>query len=446
MEPEPFLYISSILFAGIVSAVDYIFLALILLLTLVNTVVAGSEIAFFSLTQNQISTLHTNTDKRAIKISNLLKIPEKLSGTIFIASNFFNIVIAALFLYLLLARFNFGNSIGGIVAAIIITIVYLALFVETLPKRYASYQPFQFVKTYCGLMEVIIFLFSPFSSLLVKTTHVFSRHSIEKKYDISLEDLSTALELTSDETTHEKEKDMLEGIIRFRDKMVEDILVSRSDMVAIDIETPFSEVISFIVSAGFSRIPVYQENPDNIKGILYVKDLLPHLDKIDNFRWQSLIRPAYFVPGAKRIDDLLEEFRANKNHMAIIVDEYGGTSGIVTMEDILEEIIGDISDEYDEEESPTHIKMQDGSYIFEARTPIEDFIDIVSLPEKEFEKISDEADTLAGLILELKGDFPKPKEVVEWRGYKFKIEEMDDRRIIRVKYIPKKSNLTSFDA
>lgn len=420
------------------SATDYIFLALILLLTLLNAIVSGSEIAFFSLTQHQISNLHTETNQRSIRISNLLKKPEKLSGTIFIASNFFNIIIAALSLYLLLSRFNFGDSTPGVIYAILIVVVYLALFVETIPKRYASYQPFGFVKTNCGIMEIIVFLFSPFSSLLVKTTHVFSRHSIEKKYDISLEDLSTALELTSDETTHEKEKDMLEGIIRFRDKMVEDILVSRSDVVAIDIETLFSEAISFIVSAGFSRIPVYQENPDNIKGILYVKDLLPHLDKIDNFRWQSLIRPAYFVPGTKRIDDLLEEFRANKNHMAIIVDEYGGTSGIVTMEDILEEIIGDISDEYDEEESPSHIKMQDGSYIFEARTSLEDFIQITSLPEKEFEKISDEADTLAGLILELKGDFPKPKEIIEWRGYKFKIEEMDDRRIIKVTYIPKK--------
>lgn len=252
-----------------------------------------------------------------------------------------------------------------------------------------------------------------------------------------MEDLSKALEITSDEISRDQEKEMLEGIIRFRDKSVDDIKISRSDMIAINIQTLFVDVIDFIVEAGFSRIPVYEDNPDNIKGILYVKDLLPHLGKPHNFKWQSLIRSAYFVPGAKRIDDLLEEFRSNKIHMAIVVDEYGGTSGLVTMEDILEEIVGDISDEYDEE-LPLYTIATDGTYIFEGKTPLEDFIKITNVPEKDFEAMSDEVDTLAGLLLELKGDFPKRKETFTYKKYTFQAEEMSKKRIIKVRYIPPK--------
>jgi len=278
---------------------------------------------------------------------------------------------------------------------------------------------------------------NPFSWLLVKTTTVFNRSIIQRRREISVDDLSRALEITSKEIRLEQEKDMLEGIIRFKDKMVDDILVSRSDMVAIDIETPFRDLIDFIVDAGFSRIPVFGDNHDNIKGILYVKDMLPHLGKEGSFKWQSLIRPAYFVPATKRIDDLLEEFRANKNHMAIVVDEYGGTSGLVTMEDILEEIVGDISDEYDEE-LPFYSMAADGSYIFEGKTPLEDFIKISGVPERDFEKMAETADTLAGLLLELKGDFPKRKESFTYHNHTFQAEEMSKKRITKVRYIPPK--------
>jgi putative hemolysin len=280
-------------------------------------------------------------------------------------------------------------------------------------------------------------LMSPFSGLLAKITTSYTRPLSYSKHELSMEDLSKALEITSDEITRDQEKEMLEGIIRFRDKSVDDIKISRSDMIAINIQTLFVDVIDFIVEAGFSRIPVYEDNPDNIKGILYVKDLLPHLGKPHNFKWQSLIRSAYFVPGAKRIDDLLEEFRSNKIHMAIVVDEYGGTSGLVTMEDILEEIVGDISDEYDEE-LPLYTIAADGTYIFEGKTPLEDFIKITNVPEKDFEAMSDEVDTLAGLLLELKGDFPKRKETFTYKKYTFQAEEMSKKRIIKVRYIPPK--------
>ncbi len=264
---------------------------------------------------------------------------------------------------------------------------------------------------------------SPASSLLVKSTSAISPSSKRWKHEISVDDLSKALEITSNDITRDQEKEMLEGIIRFKDKTVDDILVSRGDMIAIDLQTPFKEVIDFIVDAGFSRIPVFDENPDNIKGILYVKDLLPHLGKPNNFRWQSLIRSAYFVPGTKRIDDLLEEFRSSKIHMAVVVDEYGGTSGLVTMEDILEEIVGDISDEYDEE-LRLYTIAADGSYIFEGKTPLEEFIKITGLPEKDFEEMAEEVGTLAGLLLELKGDFPKRKESFIFKKHTFLAEEM----------------------
>lgn len=444
MDPDPYSHIFSDMFSGSWSATDFMLAALTLVLTIVNARVSGSEVAFFSLNQEELSGLHAETSRDAARIRKLLKDPERLSSTIFIAYIFLNISISALLLYLLFSNTTFFNNGAGSIVGLTLVSIYVLLFLEIFPKIYASQKPLRFVKRNHSIIHVIDLILSPFSRLLVMTTDIFGKYSINKKYDISLEDLSTALEMTSDETNSlEKEKDMLEGIIRFRDKTVEDIMVARSDMVAIEIDTPFSEVIKFIVSAGFSRIPAFEENPDSIKGILYVKDLLPHLDKADNFRWQSLIRPAYFVPRTKRIDDLLEEFRADKNHMAIIVDEYGGTSGIVTMEDILEEIVGDISDEYDEEASPQFVKMQDGSYVFEGKTALDDFIEIVSVPKKDFEKIGEEVDSLAGLMLELKGDFPKPKESIEYRGYGFKAEEMDDRRIVKVKFTPRKNTAPS---
>lgn len=437
MDSDPYLHMFSDMFSGAFTGTDFILIALTVVLTIVNAIVSGSEVALFSLTQSEIADLHTDTSPQAHRISNLLKHPDRLSSAIFITFIFLNITIAALLFYLFYSKFPYFSTPYGIILSVVIIVAYVLLFLEFLPKIIASQKPMHYVRKNHRLILLIYKLQFPLSVLLTKTTDVFSRYSIEKKYDISFEDLSTALELTSDNAPSMEEKDMLEGIIRFRDKTVENIMVSRSDMIAIDIETPFSEVIRFIVAAGFSRIPVFEENPDNIKGILYVKDLLPHIDKIDNFRWQSLIRPAYFVPGTKRVDDLLEEFRANKNHMAIIVDEYGGTSGIVTMEDILEEIVGDISDEYDEEESPLYTLMPDGTYVFEGKTSLEDFIEITGVPKKDFEKIGEEADTIAGLMLELRGDFPKLKEKIEFRGYGFKVEEMNDRRIIKVIFIPK---------
>lgn len=439
MDPDPLslLAFSSPDFSPVVS--DYLLTVLTLLLIVINAIISGSEIAFFSVDKNFTEQVYSSEEPVKIRISRLLSKPEKLSASLVIAYNFLNVTITVIIFYLLNRSPWFAVSpADSLLLEIIIPITVILLFVDILPKRAASYNPLRFATRNATLITVIHGIVSPFSSLLVQGTTSFNRSVTHRSHEISVDDLSKALEITSDEITHGQEKEMLEGIIRFKDKIVDDIFISRSDMVAIDSQTSFDEVIKFIVEAGFSRIPVYKENPDNIQGILYVKDLLPHLDKKENFKWQILIRPAYFVPGTKRIDDLLEEFRAEKNHMAIVVDEYGGTSGLVTMEDILEEIVGDISDEYDEE-LPFYTMAADGSYIFEGKTPLDEFIKITGLPEKDFEQMQDEIDTLAGLLLELKGDFPKRKESFTYNKHTFQAEEMSKKRITKVRYIPPKN-------
>lgn len=415
----------------------YLLYAGLFILILLNAIISGSEVAFFSISQDETDDIHTSTQPRKVRLSKLLEKPEKLLASIVMAYNFLNIAITVILIYLLgSAPFFAKQHIPPLTAAAIIILITITLLIilEILPKTWAQSNPSKFAYANLRVIQTLNTLMTPFSALLVRTTSVFNRAAIQRKQDFSMDELSKALEITSNEITHEQEKDMLVGIIRFKDKTVDDVFVSRSDMVVLNMEKPFREVINFIVEAGFSRIPVFEDNPDNIKGILYVKDLLPHLDKPDSFRWQSLIRPAYFVPATKRIDDLLEEFRASKNHMAIVVDEYGGTSGLVTMEDILEEIVGDISDEYDEE---THLftLAPDGSYIFEGKTSLEDFVKITGVPEKDFTDLMEEADTIAGMLLELKGDFPKRKEIIHYKQYTFQAEEMNKRRIMKVRYI-----------
>lgn len=410
---------------------DVSIIVIIVGLLFVNAIVSGFEIAFFSLKKEELQKSHNHSDSRALKISKLLQNPEKLLSTLLVTGTTVKVFIVILASFLVI---NLQTELWATLAIIVLIGLLIIIPGDIVSKAYASQKSLQFVRRNVSLVEFLNRIMSPFSYVLTKMIKLFSRLTIEKKYDISLEELSKALELTSDDNNRDNDLEMLEGIIRFRNKTAEDIMVSRSDMVSIDIASNFKDVVTYIVAAGFSRIPVYEENQDNIKGILYVKDLLPNLDKKDNFRWQSLIRSAYFVPGTKRIDDLLEEFRANKNHMAILIDEYGGTMGIVTMEDILEEIVGEISDEYDEDEQPLYYIAPDGSYVFDGKTSLEDFISITNVAERDFEKIVDVADTIAGLMLEVKGDFPARKEIVEYMGYSFQAEEVSNRRILKVRF------------
>jgi putative hemolysin len=436
LEPDPSsLFIFSNMLAIQPSLSDYFLFALLILLIFVNAIISGSEAAFLSLRKDKNKDLTCIPHPNDIRIDSLLSRPEELTISLYIAYNLLNVAILILTLYLLNRLPYFSHpTLWNYIGEIAIATGIIVIFVEIMPKLYASSDPRKFSRRYAPFVQAANNILRPISHLLVKS-NIYNKSAIQRKHEISMDKLSKALEITSDEITHEQEKDILKGIIQFKDKTVSDILVSRADMVALDISTPFRKVIDFIIEAGFSRIPVYEDNPDYIKGILYVKDLLPHLEKPEDFHWQSLIRPAYFVPETKRIDDLLEEFRANKNHIAIVVDEYGGTSGIVTLEDILEEIVGNISDEYDEDK-PFYTVAADGSYIFDGKTPLEDFFKITGIPQNKFTNFMEEAETLAGLLLEIKGNFPKRKETIVFENYKFQIEEMNKRRILKVRIVP----------
>lgn len=411
----------------------YLFLPLLII---INAFIAAFGSALHRISPLHIEELSTSTDPIKVRLASLLSKPEQVIASISFTHHLLSFTIALLIIALPWSSTIFvRSSIEALIFRSIIAFAVILLFNQIIPNRAVVGHPLRFLERHSRSIGWINKMMTPLSGLLGTTGLFLNPFLPPDNHDLSVDQLSKALGITSDENRGEQEKELLEGIIRFRDKMVGDIFVSRTNMVALELSTTFPDVIQFIVNAGFSRIPVYEVNPDTIKGILYVKDLLPHLGKRANFRWQSLIRPAFFVPATKRIDDLLEEFRAHKIHMAIVVDEYGGTAGLVTMEDILEEIVGDISDEYDEEQ-PFYTMAPDGSYLFEGTTPLEEFIRITSLPDKDFKVMQEEVDTLAGLLLELKGDFPKRKESFTYHQHIFVAEEMSKKRITKVRYIP----------
>lgn len=407
-------------------------LALAVLLLFASGFISASEVAFFSLKPNDINRIKEGNHPADSVILDLLNNSEFLLATILIANNFVNVAIVMLCTYGINEWLDFSNvpMLGFVLETIVLTFLLL-LFGEIMPKIYAKQNTLPFIHKAAPTLLNIQKICKPLAALLVHSTSTINKTLAKKKYDISVDELSKALELTSKAIPEEKE--MLAEIIKFYNKTADEIMTSRLDMEDLDVKANFKEVIDTIIKCGYSRIPVYSGTEDNIKGILYIKDLLPYLDKPETFRWQSLIRPAYFVPETKKIDDLLEEFRTNKIHMAIVVDEFGGTSGIVTMEDILEEIVGEISDEYDEDEKQ-YIRLADGSYIFEAKIQLTDFFRATDTDPAEFEKITEEVETLAGLLLEIKGDFPRRREVIEYKNYRFQILEMDNRRILKVKF------------
>lgn len=407
-------------------------LVLALLLLLCSGFVSASEIAFFSLSPKDMSEINQsgkNVDKRILA---LLDESERLLATILISNNFVNVTIVMLCNYFFGQVVDFGASeiLEFIVLTVLLTFLLL-LFGEIIPKIYSAQNTLSFCRISAPVMNVLRKVFYPLSSLLMHSTFIVNRVVSKEDHNISVDELSQALELTDREEIKE-ERNILQGIIRFGDETAKEVMTSRLDMVDLDIRTPYTQVLKGVVENGYSRLPVYEGSQDNIKGILYIKDLLPHLDKGDNFRWQSLIRPAYFVPETKMIDDLLRDFQKNHIHIAVVVDEFGGTSGIITLEDIIEEIVGEINDEYDEEERQ-YVKVDENVYVFEAKILLSDFYKVFDTEYEEFEPIVGEADTLAGLLLEIKGDFPKLHEQLEYGRYAFEVLEMDSRRILKVK-------------
>lgn len=414
-----------------------VFAALLAVVLLgVSAFASGSEIAFFSLTPKDLSEMDAERSAKDAGIETLRQDSERTLATILITNNFVNVTIIMLCNYVFGSVVDFGNAYWLQFLCITVLLTFLLLlFGEIMPKVFARQDALSFCRTTVRGIMLARKIFWPVGTVLLKS-RVLAEHVLQKdSHVLSVDELGQALELTDKEEIKD-EKSMLQGIIRFGDETVKEIMTSRKDVVDIEIKSPFSKVIKCIVENNYSRIPVYQDNSDNIRGVLYIKDLLLHIGKPDTFRWQSLIRPPYFVPETKKVDALLREFQNNRVHIAIVVDEFGGTSGIVTLEDVLEEIVGEIHDEYDDDDKG-YRRVNNNTYIFDGKTLLSDFCRIMGVSDDVFSEVEGEADTLAGLVLEMKGDFPKVHEKFECSGFQFEVLEVLERRISSVKVVVK---------
>lgn len=434
---DPYLWmlwiLASILFKPFTFKV-VISLILTLVLLLCSALISGSEIAFFSLNPSQMEKIRLRKERSTKIIIKLLGTPKRLLATILIANNFINVAIIILSALIINSTFDFSGFpvIGFIIQVVVITSILL-LIGEIIPKIYANQNALRFSLVMARPLQLLNQIFYPLSSLLINSTSFIDKRINRKGHDISISELSDAIEITADENTPEEETKMLKGIVRFGDINVSEIMKSRIDVTAVDITLGFKDLIKIIRDSGFSRIPAYENNFDNIKGVLYIKDLLAHLHKNDDFNWRFLLREAFFVPENKRINDLLHEFQERKIHLAIVVDEYGGTSGIVTLEDIIEEIVGEISDEFDRDVNEINYShLDDNNYIFEGKTSLNDFCKIIGIEDDIFDDVRGESDTLAGLILELEGSIPGKDDVIKFQGFSFRISAVDNRRIKQI--------------
>lgn len=413
------------------SAYNIIIFVVIALLLAVSGFASSSESAFFSLTPqnlNDMETANTPTDQRVFA---LLKKSEYLLATILITNNFVNVAIVMLSALLVDKMLVFNEVwVEFLVETVVITFLLL-LFGEIMPKVYSQQDPVKVARRNARPLTLLCKLCKPFAFLLVKSTKSVNRLARPRHDSLSIDDVNEAIDLTTSDKGIDEEKEILKGIANFGNTSVDSVMTTRLDMITVSSKMPYSEVLRIVEEYGYSRIPVVNNSQDDIRGILYIKDLLPHLGKSNTFKWQTLVRPAYFVPETKKIDDLLREFQKNKIHVAIVVDEFGGTLGMVTMEDILEEVVGDISDEYDDEEK-LYTKIDDKTYRFEAKIPLNDFFKATEIDPDTFGHNTEEADTLAGLLLELKGDFPVKGEKIVFDRYTFEITALGKHRIQRV--------------
>jgi putative hemolysin len=403
----------------------------ILVLLLGSALMSASEVAFFSLGPEDLEKLKTNKDKKSKTVLNLYGNPEKLLSTVLVANNTINIAVVLLAAFLSLRIFDFSSEpvLGFIINVVIITFVLL-FFGEVMPKVYASRNHLLIALFMAYPLVMLQKLFKPVTSLLIFSSSFVKKRSGTQRSNISMDDLSDALELTSEDFTEDEK--ILKGIVNFGNINVSAIMCPRIHVTAIDIKSGFDKIVPVIISSGFSRIPVYSGSFDSVKGILYAKDVLPYTNNPANFKWQALLRPPYFVPETKKINDLLKEFQTKKIHMAVVIDEYGGTSGIITLEDILEEIVGEITNESDEDELLFR-KLDEKTYIFEAKILLNDFCKVVNIDEELFETVRGESETLGGLILELTGEIPQKDQVIEYGDFVFRIESADRRKIKEIR-------------
>lgn len=431
-------YLSS-LFAAVevypLTASSIIAIILAICFLLLSGFYSGAEVALFSLKSTDLNKLETSSSHNDRKILDLRTNSDLLIGTILIWDNFSNISITMLISYVIGNTFDFSSAptLGFIIQVIGITFLILMVG-EILPKVYFQNHALQASRAMIKPISWLTKISTPLAKGLVKIGDVVTRPMTNSESKVTDSDLERAIELTTDDP---EEQDLLHGIVRFHRKTVSEVMTPRMDIAALEDDLSYDEVKAFITDKGYSRMPVYEERIDDIKGVLYAKDLLPHLSEEDNFEWQGMIREAFFVPESKRVNSLLQEFRQQKIHMAIVVDEFGGTSGLVTMEDLLEEIVGEIEDEYDEEEDVLYTEEPDGSYIFDAKIPIVDFLKIVSINSYEaIQEQMEEVDTLGGLLLETKGDFPTAGEEIMIDVYRFVVREMGHRRISKIQFFP----------
>lgn len=397
--------------------------------------VSGSEIAYFSITPEQAEELED--EPRWTRVMQLVSNPERLLATILIVNNLVNVTIVVLLNYALAPLFESLQSplVAFILQSVLLTFLIL-LFGEILPKLMANTNTLRWARVAAGGVQVMMKIVYPLSSLLVRSSGFVGRVVTKRDEDVTAQDLSQALEITDVQAGSDKE--MLEGILRFGDTTASEVMTPRVDMTDIDINATFDEVMATVIESGYSRLPVYDGSQDNIRGVLYSRDLLPYVGKADDdFDWRKLLRDPYYVPESRMIDDLLEDFRRRRIHMAIVIDEFGGTQGVVTLEDVLEEIVGDINDEYDTEEK-TYRKLPDDTYVFEGKTVLSDFFRVTGLNEEDYAEVAEDCETLAGMLLAIKGDFPKDKEPLVYGRCRFLVLNVVNHRItdVRVKVMP----------
>lgn len=409
------------------------------ILLIFSSLVSGSETAYFSLDKSTLQQLD-ESKPGARRILNLLERPRLLLATILIANNFFNIGFVILSAFVLTDWLGFGMPgsevsplVEFLISVLLVTFI-LVLLGEVTPKIYANYHNLSMALAVSGLLMVLRYIFKPLAITLVHSTRVIERRlANHSQQQVTKEEVDHAIDLATDDSTSPEEKDILRGIVKFSDITVKQIMHPRMDIVAINVEVSFKEVLDIVLDSGFSRIPVYRDNLDYIEGILYVKDLLKYLDTPDDFDWSQLLRRAYFVPETKKIEQLLKEFQQEHIHLAIAVDEYGGTSGIITLEDIMEEIIGEIKDEYDEHEELEYEKISDKEFVFEGKTLINDLCKVVNVKTDYFDEVKGDADSVAGMMLELFQRMPKPKDVMTYKAFRFEVLTLTKKRIKRVK-------------
>ena len=407
---------------------------ILLILLGLSGLISGSEVAFFSLTEDDLDKIKDSPERKDQLIVSLMKNPRRLLATILIINNLVNILIISISAFMTWQIIDPASK-GGVVLLALTTIVTIAIvfFGEIVPKVYATNQSYDFARFTSPILWVGSKISKPVAWFLISVSDVIEKNIERKGYNLSVDELNQALEITAEQEATEEEKGILKGIVNFGTLSVKQVMKSRLDIMALDITTDFHELMDQINKTGYSRIPVYSETIDKIEGLLYIKDLLPYLDEEDHFDWQSLLRPGYFVPESKKIDDLFKDFQKMRVHMAIVVDEYGGTEGLITMEDIIEEIVGEINDEFDEDGDVTYNKLDQNTYVFEGKTSLNDFCKVLQIEGDIFEEIKGESESLGGLLLEINQKLPNAGEKIQYGPFHFTVVAVDQKRIKRVR-------------